>query len=615
MLTEACRRPAATGPARRRAGVHPDADPRPQPRSGVAPAAVTTAAGAGVLILSAALALAGAGLLGVAVPAARAPFGAAGAWVATAYAVPLGLVALVTGRLAGRLGADRLLRLGLLALAGTSLLCSLAPNLPALVALRALQGAAAGVLPATALALLLRVAPRDRLGEALGAFAAGALLLPAAAPLIGGALVAQVGWRPLLAAEVPLALIAARAAMSLLPRSVTEPAAPLDVQGLAAGAAAMLCGLLALGGGSVWGWTSPVTVLLVLAGAAALAVLVVVELSAAHPLLDVRALVDPASAAATLILVVLAAVMAAGFLEAPSLLVRAQGAGPQGPWAPLLGGLAAAAALPLCGRLCDRTGPRWPAAAGLTLVADATWLLHLCGPATSVALVAALVMLRAAGLALALSAALGALLGAVEPGAENRAATTVTAALRLPVGLGLAVLAAVTAVPRAAAVTPLIAPLQPAVGWAPLRALLLVTAGVSALGAVLALCLPSTTTGPGHIDLARLLAALTGARQREITLTGTPARPPAAAASPEPAALRRPRRPATPRPAPPRPRARTTTATPRTPRPRTATTTPKTATAKRTTTTPRRPSATTATNPAPKPRAPRKPRPSTTPEP
>jgi MFS family permease len=557
--------------------------------------------------MSAALALAGAGLLGVAVPAARAPFGAGGAWVATAYAVPLGLVALITGRLAGRLGADRLLRLGLLALAGTSLLCSLAPNLPALVAVRALQGAAAGVLPATALALLLRVAPRDRLGEALGAFAAGALLLPAAAPLLGGVLVSHVGWRPLLAAEVPLALVAARAAMSLLPRSVTEPGAPLDVQGLAAGAAAMLCGLLALGGGPAWGWTSPVTVLLALAAAAALAVLIVVELSAADPLLDVRALADPASAAATLLLVVLAAVMAAGFLEAPSLLVRAQGAGPQGPWAPLLGGLAAAVALPPCGRLCDRTGPRWPAAAGLTLVADATWLLHLCGPATSVALVAALVLLRAAGLALALSAALGALLGAVEPGAENRAATTVTAALRLPVGLGLAVLAGVTAVPHAAAATPLIAPLQPAVGWAAIRALLLVTAGVSALGAVLALCLPSTTTGPGRIDLTRLLAALTGARQREITLTGTPARPPAAAATPEPAAPRRPRRPATPR---------TTTPRPRAPRPRTAATTPKTATAKRTTTTPRRPSSSRAKTPAaPKPRAPRTPRPSTTPEP
>src|SRR5260221_3170743 len=120
MLTEACRRPAATGPARRRAGVHPDANSGSRARSGVAPA-VVTAGSLTVVTVSAGLALLGAGLLGGAVPAARAPFGA-GAWVTAAYAIPLGLVAALSGRLADRTRADRLLPAGLLALAAASLL-------------------------------------------------------------------------------------------------------------------------------------------------------------------------------------------------------------------------------------------------------------------------------------------------------------------------------------------------------------------------------------------------------------------------------------------------------------------------------------------------------------
>ncbi|HEV7466010.1 MAG TPA: MFS transporter [Candidatus Dormibacteraeota bacterium] len=571
MLTEACRRPAATGPARRRAGVQAEADRGPRPHSGVAPVAVTAVGALAVLTVSAALALSGAGMLGVAVPAARVPFGGGGPLLAAAYAIPLALVTLVSGHLADRAGAARLLRIGLLALAGSSLLCSLAWNLPSLVALRVLQGAAAGVLPATALALLLRTAPRRRLGEALGVFAAGALLLPAAAPLLGAALAGQLGWRPLLAAEGAVALLAARASMALLPRSAAGDPGRLDLAGLASGVAGLLLALLALGGGPWWGWGSPLTVLLGLGGAAALAGFVLVELSADRPLLDLRGLCDPAAGAGSLILAVLVTCLGAGFLEAPSLLHQAQGAGPLGAWSPLLGGLAAAAALPLSGRLCDRAGPRWPAAVGLSLLADATYLLQLTGPGTAGWEVAALIALRGTGMGMALAPVLTMVLAGIAAGAENRAAAAVAMVLRLPAASGLAVLAGVTAAARPLAVPGLdLASLPVLVAWAPVRALLLVTAGVGSLGVLLALRLPTAPGDASRVDLAGLLAALTGSRRRELTLTGVDAprpEPPAAAPTPRP---RRPRPPAEASAAAPAAAARTRTSRSATAAPRAA---------------------------------------------
>jgi MFS family permease len=525
MLTEACRRPAATGPARRRAGVHPDANSGSRARSGVAPA-VVTAGSLTVVTVSAGLALLGAGLLGGAVPAARAPFGA-GAWVTAAYAIPLGVVAALSGRLADRTGADRLLRAGLLALAAASLVCAVAWNLQSLLAFRVLQGAAAGLLPATALALLLRTVPRRRRAEALGVFSAGALLLPAAAPLLSSRLGTQPGWRPLLAAAALIALLAARASLAVLPRSATGERRPLDLAGLLSGGAGLTLVLLALSGGASWGWGSLITVLLGLGGAAGLAAFVVVELSAEEPLLDLDGLRDPAVATASVLLVVLVACLGAGFLEAPSLLHQAQGAGPPAAWWPLLGGLCAAVALPLAGRLSDRIGPRWPAACGLTLLADATYLLHLTGPGTASWEPVLLIALRGAGMGLALAPVMTVALAGTSAGGENRACATTVTMLRLPAALGLAVLTSVSALPRPLAVANLdSAPLQPAVAWTPVRAVLLVTAGVSALGVLLALRLPIAAArgASPRMDLAGLLAALTGTRRPGISLTALSAR-------------------------------------------------------------------------------------------
>jgi MFS family permease len=519
-------RPAARAGRRAPAAVDGDAQVRARAGEGAAPGLSALL----VLSLAAGLALLGGGLLGASGPEARTAFGGAAPWVTAAYTVALGMVVPAGGRLCDRFGADRVLRTGLLALAATSALCGLAWDLRSLVALRALQGAAAGVLPASSLALVLRTARRDRLAEALGVYGAGALLLPAAGPVLGAQLGAQVSWRALLIGTAVAALLAARASW-VLPRC---PA----VAGRRPGAAAMVSAsaglgllLLALGGGPTWGWAAPVTVGLAVAGVAALAVLAVLDLSTDAPLLDLGGLGDDVVASSVILLAVLVACLFGGFLDAPSLLRLAGGLGAAPAWLPLLGGLGAAAAMPPAGWLSDRAGLRWPAAGGLVLVAWGTYLLHGAGPATPVAVTAVWTGLRGAGMGLALTPVMAGVVGRAARGAESRAAALAVTVQWLAAAFGLAVLASLStaARPRLVSAALDLVPLQPPVGWSAVRALLLVTAGACGLGALIALGLPATSAAGRGIEPAPAAAGArtTAPRARGATARGgAPARAP-----------------------------------------------------------------------------------------
>ena len=120
------------------------------------------------------------------------------------------------------------------------------------------------------------------------------------------------------------------------------------------------------------------------------------------------------------------------------------------------------------------------------MLAYTTYLLRLTGPGTATWEVALLIALRGAGMGLALAPVMTVVLSGTSAGGENRACAAVVPLLRLPAALGLAVLTSVSTLPRPLAVTNLdSAPLQPPAAWTTVRAVLLVTAGVSGLGVLL----------------------------------------------------------------------------------------------------------------------------------
>src|SRR5690348_8253837 len=110
-------------------------------------------AGLLALLLAEAMNLLDATIVQVAGPAIHADLGGSRSdiqWYSAAYTLPFAMLLITGGRLGDRFGRRRVFRLGVLGFLLASLGCALAPSAAVLIALRAVQGAAAAlVIPQT----------------------------------------------------------------------------------------------------------------------------------------------------------------------------------------------------------------------------------------------------------------------------------------------------------------------------------------------------------------------------------------------------------------------------------------------------------------------------------
>src|SRR6266508_4046016 len=91
-------------------------------------------------------------------------------WVVNAYILSFAVLLMSGAALGDRFGRRRMFVAGLGLFAAASAACALAPNIGALIATRAVQGAGAALLMPLALALLSAAFPRQERGRALGIF-------------------------------------------------------------------------------------------------------------------------------------------------------------------------------------------------------------------------------------------------------------------------------------------------------------------------------------------------------------------------------------------------------------------------------------------------------------
>jgi EmrB/QacA subfamily drug resistance transporter len=127
-------------------------------------------------------------------------------WVVDAYLLTLGSLILLGGSLADLYGERRALTLGLAAFGATSLLCALAWSGDALIAARALQGAAGALLTPAALATITATFEGEERGAAIGTWTAWTGIAFLLGPLVGGWLVSAATWRAIFLINPPLAV-------------------------------------------------------------------------------------------------------------------------------------------------------------------------------------------------------------------------------------------------------------------------------------------------------------------------------------------------------------------------------------------------------------------------
>jgi YNFM family putative membrane transporter len=130
----------------------------------------------------------------------------------------LALVLLPAGWLSDSWGRTRVMGLSMLASGVLGLLAAAAPNLEALLVVRALQGAALAGVPAVGMAYLAEEIDRGSRGASIGLYIAGNALGGMAGRLIGGTAAAH-GWRIALVAVAVLSLLCAAAFWRLAPPS------------------------------------------------------------------------------------------------------------------------------------------------------------------------------------------------------------------------------------------------------------------------------------------------------------------------------------------------------------------------------------------------------------
>jgi EmrB/QacA subfamily drug resistance transporter len=209
-------------------------------------------------------------------------------WLGASYALAMGVLLVVGGRLGDRFGKRRMFLIGIAGFTLASLGCGLAAGPAMLIAGRLLQGGFGALLIPQGIGILISTFSREQQPRAFTAFGpvlgASAVLGPIAAGFLISADIAGLTWRPIFLINIVLGSAGFLAAFRILPRD--EPASAVPIDGLGSGllGASMFALIYGLIDGSTDGWTA-LPILCVAGGAVLLAGFGVRQRMAADPLI------------------------------------------------------------------------------------------------------------------------------------------------------------------------------------------------------------------------------------------------------------------------------------------------------------------------------------------
>jgi EmrB/QacA subfamily drug resistance transporter len=301
-------------------------------------------------------------------------------WSVDAYTLVIGSFLLAAGSTADRFGRRRVFQAGLTLFTLGSLLCSLAPNVTALIIFRCLQALGGAMLNPVALSIISNTFTERRArARAMGVWGAVFGISLAIGPVVGGLLVTSLSWRAIFWINIPIGIAAIMLTQLFVPESKSPSARRFDPYGQVL--IIVMLSTLTFGviEGPSHGWGSPLIVTMFAVAVSAAVSLVLVESRRRQPLLEVRFFRSLPFSGASVIAVLSFGVLA-GFLFVNTLYLQ-DGRG----YSALRAGLmtlpmAVMICLfaPVSGRLVGTRGPRLPLVlAGLAMAAAAALLLRL----------------------------------------------------------------------------------------------------------------------------------------------------------------------------------------------------------------------------------------------
>jgi EmrB/QacA subfamily drug resistance transporter len=219
-------------------------------------------------------------------------------WVFSAYLLASTVTVPLYSRMADMYGRKPIFLTGLALFVGGSMLCGSAGSMFMLILFRTVQGLGAGAVQPISFTILGDVFESEQRARIQGLFSGVWGAAAVVGPAIGSVITTTIGWRWVFFVNAPVGLVAAFLIGKYLHEHVEHHRHRLDL----GGAAILTIGLVALlfaatEGGQLWGWTSPLTLGLVVAALVLILAFIAFERRVAEPLIDLSLMGVPVIAA------------------------------------------------------------------------------------------------------------------------------------------------------------------------------------------------------------------------------------------------------------------------------------------------------------------------------
>ena len=207
-------------------------------------------------------------------------------WVLNAYTVAFAALMLTAGSLGDRWGARRMYLTGAALFAVASAACAVAPGPGVLIVARAVQGMGAAAVVPCSLALIAHRFPEGPArARALGIWGGVSGIGLTAGPVIGGWLVAALGWRAVFLVVVPVAAVSMVIVATRIEETSRQATSRPDLLGQPLAVFALIALTAALTTTSTQGWHTPLVLGLLGVGVVAGVAFVIIEHRVAEPML------------------------------------------------------------------------------------------------------------------------------------------------------------------------------------------------------------------------------------------------------------------------------------------------------------------------------------------
>ncbi|MGZ4338473.1 MAG: MFS transporter [Gaiellaceae bacterium] len=297
-------------------------------------------------------------------------------WVVDAYALALATCVLTAGSLADLFGRKRVFLLGIALFTVASAACGLANDALFLIIARGVQGLGGAMMFATALALLSQEFHGKERGTAFGLWGAVIGAAVAIGPLAGGMLTSWLSWRWIFLVNIPIGAVAIVLGLRQLHESSDPEHSRLDPLGLVTLTTGLLCLILELIEGNDRGWSSAFILALLAAAAVVLAVFFMSQRREGTTMIDLALFRRPAFVGAQTTAFAISSSMFAMFLYLTLYLQNILGLSPLETGVRFLPlSVVSFFAAPLAGRLTAHMPIRALLSVGLALNAIAMWLM------------------------------------------------------------------------------------------------------------------------------------------------------------------------------------------------------------------------------------------------